>query len=1239
MLKRLPGTAALRLLPSLRRGLRPLPLLLTLSPVLLLAVPVQAADNNGNAPRVETMYTTWDDYYFYAAFRVHDSAVYGTNTATTSQPQQDDDIEVFFEDDDARAKVRTPQTFQMAVSAAQGAYFSVGDGTKIPKGKAVYSYKYAVTVNGTLNKPDAKTTGYDVEMAIPWTELGQTKAPASGATWGFNVVSRDRSSLPLPADRFYSLSSKVRGRGDIQNPSKWSHITFVTAGAASTADKVVCAKVVGQFPRINGVIVSGDWPAATQLAFGKDAIQAPAPTLAEEPNTTESPFDNPPAMTAPQPERTASAVGGTIDMPNGAVIKVIPGGIRNPIGMEVPLPPPPPAPKPKRVRGSRNPVQVAQNTAAPEGVTVNSDSFALGQPKPPAYIMGIYRLDYNADARKAPSQDVWNGAGGTLLADQPMNGAGPWFSGLRPQWHRQQLSDMRRAGIEVALLRTRPDDVLLPRELDAFITALKDMKAAGLDYPLVGVDATAGQPNLDLIYAHIPAEFRALSEIPGAGKAGVLVYDLSLGTDAKKTLADGTAVARLFYSSSVASVSPGRVDKNSVISRKGGRTYDTAWQVAMVSTPEEVVVDSWNDYGHGTEIAASRQYGEQYADATRAAVVVYDGSRPWHAKYLAHWTPRTVYPKTLYQIPIRIENAGTLPWRAGEGYSLSTRWYKDGKLFDDSAPRIPVAKDVLPGQALTLSVGLVARNNFGEDLAPGDYTLVFDMVQSQERWFSYAGDTPLQVPVTVIGADSGIGGTAATFISAATPGVVQAGTSAQTTVQVRNDGASAWPAGYTLGYKIQTIEPDGADPKTVAEGGKPLDPGPTPPLPHAAPVQKAPDAGSITPGQIAVVPLTVPTMDAGGKPLAPGAYRLHWFIRPDALGSAVAGTYDEVLTVAAALPDAVFLQADLPRTIDADKEETANLVLQNQGSEVLKKDRIRIGYHWYYLDGTEMTWEGGSIGYLTKDLPPAAIDSAITATFRAPKSPGRYSLVWDVRVGDGPWQSTLPVSRGDDTLQVLVNVGSRGASVVPVDLTKSFNTVGIVSGEVSKNGGFDGHGAALPAEALPPDQTAEVDGNPFTLGKPGLPLYPSGYYTARIGAGEASNHTVSFLYPNVHEGLPNVVACIGQTITLPGGRYKTLHLLAAAADGAAVPAIFGLQFDRDVQTVPVSIADWSTAPTGAGISPGFTAPYRYTESGIKPLPTTLGDYALRLDTGRKLTGLTLPNDRNIKIVAISLEKE
>ena len=52
----------------------------------------------------------------------------------------------------------------------------------------------------------------------------------------------------------------------------------------------------------------------------------------------------------------------------------------------------------------------------------------------------------------------------------------------------------------------------------------------------------------------------------------------------------------------------------------------------------------------------------------------------------------------------------------------------------------------------------------------------------------------------------------------------------------------------------------------------------------------------------------------------------------------------------------------------------------------------------------------------------------LIATFRAPKQPGRYALVWDVRQGDGPWQSTQPVSVGNDLLQVFVTVGGKGQS-------------------------------------------------------------------------------------------------------------------------------------------------------------------------------------------------------------------
>ena len=1220
MLQRLSGAAAL--------------LLAALAPAVL-APAAQAASPaplvSAGEARVQTMYTSWDDYYFYAAFRVRDGDVIGTNTTTTSEPQQDDDMEVFFETDDAHAKVRTPQTFQMAVSAAQGAYFSVGDGTKIPKGKAVYSYKYAVTVNGTLNKPEDTDKGYDVEMAIPWSEMGRSGPPAPGATWGFNVISRDRDSLTTPGDKFYSLSDKVHGKNDVQNPSKWTQITFAAGGTetASTPGKVICAKVVGQFPRVNGTIVSGDWPATTRLAFGTEAITAPAPTVAEEPNTTESPFDNPPPLGPAAPaSQQVEAPTGMIDLPNGhGFIKIVPGGIKNPTGM---APPVVASQGPVRTRKiGKGEYQVSQAppppkytsdsqySPAPNGVTINSGAFVLGAPKPPAFVMGIYRLDFNADTRKGPEQNVWNASGGTRLADQPMNSAGPWFSGLRADWHRQQLADMRLAGIEVALIRTQPNDPLLGRELDAFVEALKEMKAQKMDYPLVGVDATTGTPDLDLIYAHVPAEFRAMQDVAGLGQPGVLVYDLSLGSsDAAKTLADGTPIARVYHSDTTTSVSPGRVDKDGVASRLGGRAYDTSWQVALVSAPDQIVVDSWNDFAHGTEIAASRQYGEQYADATRAQVIQYDGNRQWHAKYLANAVPRTIFPKTLYQIPVRIENAGILPWRAGEGYSLSTRWYRDGKLFDDSAPRIPIGKDVPPGHSLTLSLGLVARDNFGEDLEPGDYTLVVDMVQGQDRWFSYAGDAPLQVPVTVIGADTGVGGTAATFLGTTTPGIAERGQSAAATVQVRNDGSSSWLATYTLGYKLQTTDPDGGNPQTLAEG------------------KTAVGSDSITPGQIAAIPVTIPLIDAAGKPLAPGAYRLHWFIQPDALGTLVNGSYDEPLRIAAALPYASFVQADVPHTVDAGKTETAHLALQNISAHTLKKADIHIGYHWYYLDGTEREWDGGPTASLTQDLLPGAVDGAISAAFQTPKEPGRYSLVWDVRDGDGPWQSVLPISGNDDLLQEFINVGGNKADMVPVDLTKAFNTVGIASEAVGKTGGFDGHGDTLPAAMMPPDVTSEVDGDPLLEGRPGPPLYPSGYYTAQVGTDAASNHALSFLYPAVKASLPNVVSCSGQTISLPSGRYGAVHLLAASSSDAPITANINVQYGNETVSLPITVADWGTAPS----APAFTMSYRNTSAGAKPGPVTLGDYRLVLDPAKKLTAIVLPDARGLKILAITLEK-
>ena len=1166
MRKRLPGIAAL---------------LCLLAPAVLAQAPARSI------PRITAMYTTWDDYYFYAGFQVHDSNVISTNNTPTSQPQQDDDVEVFFETDNARATVRTAHTYQMAVSAGNGAYFSVGDGTRVPKARVVYTYKYAAQVDGSLNNPTDADIGYTIEIAIPWQELGQAGPPKDGTTWGFNVLSRDRDSMDTPATRFFSLSPQVQSAADVQDPSKWSHLTFATGAVpAESADAVGSPHTtLNRFPDINGSIVSGEWPGASRLSFGTAAIEAPAPTVAEEPNTTESAFNTPPpdqptpatppvtppapGPVAPKPPRTATGPPTSIDLPNGGSIKIVPGGIKTPSDFN----PPEQVASAGAFTNPLTPRIPEKYQSAYQGKDYGAGvAPPLGPDVPPQLVMALYRLDYNGDARKAPGQGVWDAQGASTLVDQPMNGTGPWFSGLRPLWHKQQLADMRRAGVDVALLQVREDDPLLGRELDALVEALKEMKASGQDYPLLG-ESPGGSLTLPTLLAHIPAEFRV--------DRGVAM------------------------SASRATVSPGGIHGGDVSTRDSGKAYQASWQQALAAKPDAVVIDSWNDFTHGTDVAASRQYGERYADDTRVATIAFNGTRQWHAKYLKESVPRLILPKTLYQVPIRIENAGTLPWRAGEGYSLCARWYtREGRLADDSAPRLPIGKDVLPGQTVTLSFGLVARNSYGDDLDPGDYVLVIDLVQGQYKWFSYAGDHPLQVDVHVAAADDAVIKPQATFLGTTTPTDGQAGGDYRPEVDVRNDGPAPWTGSkYTLAYKIQRDTGD-ADPVTVAQGqGEALSP------------------VAIVPGEIIPVIPHLRLQDGKGHPLPPGDYRLRWFVQT-ANGTPLPGTYDEALAVVATDPGASFVLSDIPREMEAGKDTTVKLAVQNLSGAAWMKGTMHVGYHWYYLDGTEAQWDGGLLSPFTKDVPPGRADGDIVAKVHAPAQPGRYSLVWDVQEPDGTWASVAPASKGDDLLQTIITVTGRG-SAAPVDLSKEYNA------SVSD---FDGQGHGLPDAMLPPDGTAEVaPENPLELtnqldSKPGPPLYPDGYYAGR------SDHAIPFLYANGGR-TDNMVVCRGQALGLPGGSYRTVHLLAAATGGQSVSAAFGV--GSGSQTV--AVADWNAAPA-AGAGPGFHSPYVTGPSGDTPTPVTLGDYVLKLDPSQRVDRLTLPNAPDVKIVAITLEK-
>ena len=179
------------------------------------------------------------------------------------------------------------------------------------------------------------------------------------------------------------------------------------------------------------------------------------------------------------------------------------------------------------------------------------------------------------------------------------------------------------------------------------------------------------------------------------------------------------------------------------------------------------------------------------------------------------------------------------------------------------------------------------------------------------------------------------------------------------------------------------------------------------------------------------------------------------------------------------------------------------------------------------------------------------------------------------------------------------------AGTTPVNLGSSFNLAGIVSdgSTFSGIGGLDGDGAALSANLL--GTSVSAGGNTFTIGAAG------------------SN---------------NVVTAAGQTIVLPSGNYASLKFLATAINGNQANQTFTVTYtDGTTKTFTQSISDWFTPQNYAGESKAVTMSYRDLYNGTKDSRTFyVYLYSFALDSTKTIKSITLPNQGNVKILAIDL---
>ena len=188
-------------------------------------------------------------------------------------------------------------------------------------------------------------------------------------------------------------------------------------------------------------------------------------------------------------------------------------------------------------------------------------------------------------------------------------------------------------------------------------------------------------------------------------------------------------------------------------------------------------------------------------------------------------------------------------------------------------------------------------------------------------------------------------------------------------------------------------------------------------------------------------------------------------------------------------------------------------------------------------------------------------------------------------------------------LAVSAAVGSTGTGT-QVDLSSLFDVYGIYQdGSKYTTGGLDGLGNAYSANLL-------------------------------TGSRVLSRVLFDFGPPNA----PDVVACSGQTVSLPQGRYAHFVLLAAGVNGNQTGQALTVHYTDGTSTQVIqNFSDWYTPQNFVREYEAVGMPYRDVDDGTKDKRTfSLYAYLFPLDRSKTVESLTLPNNPNVVLLAVTV---
>jgi alpha-mannosidase len=182
-------------------------------------------------------------------------------------------------------------------------------------------------------------------------------------------------------------------------------------------------------------------------------------------------------------------------------------------------------------------------------------------------------------------------------------------------------------------------------------------------------------------------------------------------------------------------------------------------------------------------------------------------------------------------------------------------------------------------------------------------------------------------------------------------------------------------------------------------------------------------------------------------------------------------------------------------------------------------------------------------------------------------------------------------------------VSARKSGVIAVDLSAVYNVSGIHtdSSKFTSVNSLDGEGSAYSAQLI--GTNAMWDGVSFTLGPANAPD-----------------------------------AVTGRTVDLPAGKFADLDLLATGVEGNQEAQTFTIRYsDGTSKAFTQSLSDWNSPGDFSGEAIAVAMPYRLVGNGEADDSTFhVYGYSFPIDPERQPSSLTLPDNRNVIVMAMSL---